>query len=53
MECKIQNTSKKEGYDPKVKPDEYEEWLKSLCNQIANGKDYLVKPLLNNEGSQK
>lgn len=53
MECNIQNAPKKKGYDPKVKKEEYEEWLKALCTQIANGKDYLTGPLLNNKGSQK
>lgn len=53
MECKIQKTSKKGGYDPKIKAEEYEEWLKTVCKKIANGNDYLVKILLDDKGSRK
>lgn len=53
MEGSAMKTSKKGKYDPKVKPEEYTEWLITLCKLIANGKNVPIGSLLNEKGSQK
>ncbi len=52
MKCENPSTQGKKGYDPKIKPEEYEEWLKTICQKVANGEEELLS-FLDEEGSHK
>ncbi len=43
----------KGGINLQIKPEEKPEFIKTVCYLIANGKEDLIEPLLNQQGSHK